>query len=132
MMQLSTGSTVTIKVRNPVYGSRHRYANYMHIPEFNEYTGIVMRGHKAVGPNQIGLSTDDPQFKMRVIDLDRIVGMEDSLPQPNVSIKTYSIQGSKGNSYTVIQDKSHWTCDCPGFQFRRSCKHVNQFMAEAA
>ena len=105
-MELATGSTVTIKVRNPMYGSRHRYASYMNIPEFNEFTGVVMRGHKAIGPTQIGLSTGDPQFKMRVIDLDRIVGMEDNLPTPNVTVKTYSIQGSKGNTYTVVHDRS--------------------------
>jgi len=132
MMELATGSTVTIKVRNPMHASRHRYASYMNIPEFNEFTGVVMRGHKAIGPTQIGLSTDDPKFKMRVIDLDRIVGMEDSLPAPNVTVKTYSIQGSKGNAYTVVHDRSAWSCDCPGFQFRRSCKHVDQFKAEAA
>ena len=125
-MELVTGSTVTIKVRNPMYGSRHRYANYMSVPEFSEFTGVVMRGHKAIGPAQIGLNTGDPQFKMRVIDLDSIVGMEDSIPVPNVSVKTYSIQGSKGNAYTVVHDRSAWSCDCPGFQFRRTCKHVDQ------
>jgi hypothetical protein len=131
MMKLETGSTVTIKVRNPIYPHRDRYASYMHIPEHNEFTGVVVRGHKAVGPHQIGLTTDDPRFTMRVIDLDRIVGMEDSLPAPNVSVKTYSIQGSKGNTYTVVHDRSAWTCDCAGFQFRRSCKHVDQLRQAA-
>jgi len=131
-MQLITGSTVTVKVRNPQFGSKHRFASYMNVQEHNEFTGVVIRGRKGIGPDQIGLTTDDHLFPMRVIDLDRIVGMEDSLPAPNSKVKTYSIQGSKGNSYTVVQDRSSWSCDCPGYMFRRSCKHVDQFKAEAA
>ena len=131
-MRLDVGSTVTIKVRNPQWAMRKAFANYVHVPEFNEYTGTVIKNHKAIREGQIGLSTDETSFKMRVIDLDRIVGMEDSLPSPNVMIKTYNIQGSKGNIYTVTQDRSYWDCDCPGFRFRNQCKHVDRFKAEAA
>jgi len=32
------------------------------------------------------------------------------------------IEGSRGAVYEL--DKTHKTCSCPGFQFRRKCKHV--------
>ena len=39
--------------------------------------------------------------------------------------ETFQVRGSKGNYYTVTQsvDGSR-TCSCPGFKYRRSCRHV--------
>ena len=37
------------------------------------------------------------------------------------------ITGSKGNTYFVDPDKQ--TCTCTGFQFRKSCKHIEQALA---
>ena len=39
--------------------------------------------------------------------------------------KEYKVKGSKGNVYTVTKNKSSYTCTCPGFTFRKSCKHVS-------
>ena len=36
----------------------------------------------------------------------------------------YEGQGSKGNPYTVSDNGGTWTCSCPGFGWRRKCKHV--------
>jgi hypothetical protein len=42
--------------------------------------------------------------------------------KPLAHIKT--VQGSKGNTYTVDLEAN--TCTCPGFTFRGACKHVNE------
>jgi hypothetical protein len=126
-MQLNAGETVTIKVRNPIWPMRKAYASYVHIPEFNVYTGRVVSDHRAIKPGQIGLTNDDPKFDLRVIDLERIVGFEDTVVAPSkTESKTWTVQGSKDKTYTVTLDHGRYECTCPGFQFRRSCKHVDE------
>ena len=42
-------------------------------------------------------------------------------------IKTYKVPGSAGNVYTItISENSKINCTCPGFTFRRSCKHTKK------
>ena len=54
--------------------------------------------------------------RVRDYDLQRI-----KLPP----IKTYKIPGSGNNVYTITtSENSKITCSCPGFTFRRSCKHT--------
>lgn len=129
-MQFNAGDTVTIKVKNPVWPMRKAYASYVHIPEFNTYTGRVVIDHRAVKPGQIGLTTDESIFDLRVIDVERIVGVNDTVVTPvkktEPTVTTWTVQGSKGKTYTVTLDHGRYDCSCPGFQFRKSCKHVDE------
>lgn len=131
-MELATGSTVTIKVRNPVWNMRKAYASYVHVPEFNEYTGTVIRDHKAVREGQIGLTTGERVFDMRVIDIDRIVGFESAKSSHAEPELTWMVQGSKGSEYVVRKEGTSYTCSCPGYGFRRACKHIDQIKSKAA
>ena len=38
--------------------------------------------------------------------------------------KTWQVEGSKGNIYTVKLSDGAYTCTCPGFSFRRKCRHI--------
>lgn len=38
----------------------------------------------------------------------------------------WTVQGSKGNTYTVSLDAGHWSCTCPGHSFRNKCRHVDE------
>ena len=43
------------------------------------------------------------------------------------SIKTYKIPGSGNNVYTItISENNNILCSCPGFTYRRSCKHTKK------
>ena len=42
-------------------------------------------------------------------------------------IKTYRIPGSGNNVYTItISENNDILCSCPGFTYRRSCKHIEK------
>ena len=44
---------------------------------------------------------------------------------PKVATDTQVVQGSKGKQYIVTTlPTGRKTCTCPGFSFRRSCKHI--------
>jgi hypothetical protein len=56
-------------------------------------------------------------------------GRKFAIVNPNpFKVKTQSnlikVKGSKGNEYTIDTDAQ--TCNCPGFTFRGSCKHLGQ------
>lgn len=48
---------------------------------------------------------------------------ESALPPTKDEIE---VKGSKGNVYVV--NKSWRTCSCPGFTFRRKCRHIDEVL----
>ena len=40
------------------------------------------------------------------------------------SLSHTSVQGSKGETYHLHNQRGVWTCTCKGYQFRSTCKHV--------
>lgn len=51
-------------------------------------------------------------------------------PLPKVQPKTLTVAGSRGASYTVrLRENGQTSCTCPGFGFRRTCKHLTALSA---
>jgi len=127
----NVGDTVTIKVKNAMWHVRDRYANGYVGPEFYEYTGTIMR-EKWFNNDEIGITTGDSRFPFRRINLNRIVEVN-SAKHDYVPVKstreTITVQGSKGNTYIVTKEDGKATCTCAGYNFRRTCKHVQEVMA---
>lgn len=122
----NVGDIVTVKVRNALYDMRDRYANGYVGPEFTEYTGEVVH-QKWYGDDKIGLTTDMRHYPVRVIDKDRIVevsGAKVDYTPVKSNREVIAVQGSKGKTYTIIKENGKATCSCPGFGFRKTCKHV--------
>ena len=40
--------------------------------------------------------------------------------------ESWQVTGSRGSSYTVSLRQGQWSCSCPGFGWRRRCKHVEE------
>ena len=128
---LTVGNTVTVKVRNSLYDVRDRYANGYVGPEYNEYTGIVVH-EKWYGDDKIGLTTDMKHFPVRVLNRANIVevmGAKFDYTPVKSARETITVQGSKGNTYIVTKENGKATCTCPGYGFRKTCKHIQEVMA---
>lgn len=41
-------------------------------------------------------------------------------------IQIFQVPGSKGACYTITRKGNTWTCTCQGFEFRKTCKHINE------
>ena len=94
-------------------------------------TGIVEKATRFTPPNFVRIVTDfDSPVRIREIPLDHVTNLEYSdgrvanKQTPKESTQTWSVNGSRGSRYTVVRTRSTWTCTCPGFQFRKSCRHI--------
>ena len=95
-------------------------------PEFFEYDGDEVQV-KWLMPNQMALSTGNPEFPFRVINKSLIISINNKATElKDSAVKTFSIKGSKGDTYTVTVGSGKMHCTCSGFQFRKSCKHVKE------
>ena len=96
-------------------------------------TGIVEKATKWTLPNTVRLITDfDSPVRVREVSLERITNIEYSdgrVADTQIAMtdtKTWIVQGSRGSKYSVVRSKNTWSCSCPGFQFRKSCKHIKE------
>ena len=126
-----TGCKVAITFAFPSYVLGHEGINRTTI------TGVVEPATRVTPPNFVRLVTDvDSPVRIREIPLHRVTNIEyfdghiatkESLDN---TVKTFTVEGSRGSRYTVIQEKNKWTCTCPGFQFRKSCKHITELSSK--
>lgn len=97
-------------------------------PDYTEYEGKVLHPYKWLDDRQFCMSGDD-EFPIRVISVDSIKDIKiisGSTKNVNTDIKTWEVAGSKGSKYIVTRNNKGWSCTCPGFQFRKQCKHVSE------
>jgi len=112
-----------VTIRNPLYARRAAY--FFTVPEFVEYEGEEVAVKWLTG-NQLALSTNMPGFPFRVLERDTIVKIDNKDVNFAQAIRrTIVVKGSKGNEYVVTLG-ARPSCSCPGFQFRKSCKHITE------
>ena len=63
-------------------------------------------------------------------DLDKYVVFDPSFYERNEVKDSWVVEGSKGNRYTVKKVGDRFTCSCPGFAFRKKCKHTKKISEE--
>lgn len=125
---LQAGNKVTVRVKNILYPVRGLYAVNVIIPEYNEYTGVVVID-KTISNEEIGL-TGDSRMPLRRIRRDLIVKVNESVVDYSDKSKndnvTKTVTGSKGETYIITKENGRASCSCPGYNFRRTCRHVQE------
>lgn len=114
---------VKVRVSNPEYLRREIWR--FEQPEYFEYEGQEVLGLKGTTPDELALTTGNPEWPVRVIKRSRILSIDgQAVSNKQTSAVTRVVKGSRGNEYVVTNANGLWHCTCPGFQFRRSCKHT--------
>lgn len=113
-----------VVVRNPNYKKRHLWAFPQ--PETFVYEGEQVPKYKWSEPGTICLTTGNPDWPIRELHPDNIISIDDAVQVNKKKQDTtiFHISGSKGQTYTVTVGPYGRSCTCPGFGFRKSCKHV--------
>ena len=75
----------------------------------------------------IGISTKGRKFKLVNIKAEADSAYFSVTPEHTASNVVATVHGSNGSVYQVSKSGQTYSCTCTGFQFRRKCKHVEQF-----
>lgn len=113
-------TTLRVRVGNPTYGHRSRYA--YRIPQYNDYEGTVIPNPVWVSPDSFCLSTGNPQFPFRIIAKEDIICGWEFPTKNNNSI----VVESKGKKYLLTKTATGYSCNCTGYSYRRHCSHIEQ------
>ncbi len=86
----------------------------------------------------ICITSNDYKIPMRSFRIENIVkivksdGSETQLLTPKKAVpepESWTVKGSKGNTYVVTQGGKGWHCTCVAGGFGRACKHVKEIQA---
>lgn len=97
-----------------------------------EYVGRVVADKPWQAPGSFELHTKNKEFPVSTITLSSVIELESmdgkkvATEQIPAAPETWVVKGSRGDQYTVTRTDSKYTCTCPGFVFRRNCKHIKE------
>jgi hypothetical protein len=119
------GSQVTLEVRNV---SAFAY------PQTHLYQGEVVPSPSWLDGEHLSITTGISAFPVRHIPVSHILRIGDNKVQlaPKAKIQTptaptsWTVTGSKGNTYIVTRKSNGFSCTCPAANFGRACKHVKE------
>lgn len=100
---------------------------------FGNTIGIVVENMSWVADDCFCMTTGMPHHPIAVIAIERVHNLEyvsgkeaEQIEAPSKEDATWSVKGSGKKFYTVTKKKNIWSCTCPGFTFRKKCKHVDE------
>jgi hypothetical protein len=126
MIKFTVGQSVNIKVRHT--------SNVLGIgQEIIEFIGSIVETPKWLGEDYVSIHTGKVEYPISHIKKQNIVGFEFN---KNINdTRIFKVKSKcKGSVYNVIMKNGNISCDCIGFQFRKSCKHsdaIKKFIQNA-
>ena len=115
-----------VKAKNVLWDIRDRYD--CHLDEIETFEGEVVPTPKWIEYPAICITAPIPS-KFRVIAMDRVISMDDkpvksASPATNSEPRVVKVDGSNGKQYLVTIQGKVKSCNCTGYGFRRTCKHL--------
>lgn len=126
----NTGDYVEIECVNPAYERRHVYENHWAINPTETFKGTVIAKQKWQKDDVINLSADFGKAGFRQIYISRILKIQNGPsitkmePRKNQPPKSWTVKGSKGDSYLINEINGRRICSCVGFTFHKTCRHI--------
>lgn len=74
-------------------------------------------------PGYIPLDENDPEGHLEAAKKERQKLLEAAKKEREAAVQTYEVPGK---DYVVTNDNEVWSCTCPGYKFRRKCRHVEE------
>ena len=133
----TVGSTLTVTTD---------YTDYMRgfasgVPRTRTYSGTVVKSASYDDPLTFRMTTGDPSYPVRVVPLDHVTDIVTSdgsavtkTEAKKIEVTAWEVKSDsrKGGSYTVTREGSHFSCNCLGFTYRKSCRHVITIKSKVA
>lgn len=121
----------------PTVGTIVTVTTEWHMPNFwsdiqyNEITGEVIKSPNWLTAQQFAVANENHPSGFSVIDLSHVVDIRDADGREyefttDPGIKVWTVKGSKGNEYTVKSENGQYSCTCPGFMYRKHCRHITE------
>ena len=120
--------TVRTRVYQPSYHRADPWCEH-------EITGEQLDSVKWLKPDEIAVTNPQHPNGFSIIHKKNIVWIRDpagrkSTVKIDPEYKQWIVKGSKGNEYLVIRTKGQYNCTCPGFTYRKSCRHITEVGSE--
>lgn len=125
-LRAGTVVTVTTQYRNPLLNARSAYRQYT-------YRNVkVLPSDPWLSDREFKIESDAPNMPYRTINMANVIRLEIDNKAEHIdpldrnAVQTRTVEGSKGNQYTVsFQGKTVLSCTCPQNSIRRmKCKHM--------
>jgi hypothetical protein len=101
------------------------WSTYPPVIYTNPITGVTQLAGGTISKLEVDGTQVDPATPVPdMLDLGWFNWMAPNRPAA-VRKETKTVAGSNGKVYTLERQPSgKWTCTCPGYQYRRFCKHT--------
>lgn len=118
-------SQITVRTRlyQPSY---HRADAYLE----HEITGEILNTVKWLQPDEMAITNSNHPngfsilHKKNILWIRDLAGHKATVKVSDSNYKQWTVKGSKGNDYLVIRQKGQYNCTCPGFTYRKTCRHI--------
>jgi hypothetical protein len=93
----------------------------------NTHRGKVIENPKWLGADYVCVATGKPNWPISMIFKENIIGYDSKVTKSNTRI--FKVTSKKSNkTYDVVLSDGRISCNCLGFEYRKSCRHSKKVL----